>query len=274
MSILNSPVLWSLVSEDDGSTLEGQYEPQNMVENIAGAWAAQGTLGLAQPILQFIGGELDVITLDVKVYARFDPVWKFLQGPLFLKDEDFDVGDLVERIRNLPRATPELGRPMVYLFSVGEQVSKRVVVKSVGGIRYDRFRPMKPLGVGGGEIRGVLCSFELWRYEPFDGKALISAAESLVTPAKEGETFEHIAARVHGDPILGEALRRRNPDLRTLAPGDLVHVPDASILRRELLPLKPQSLFLRDGDAQRSNLLTTIELHGAAARSHVIREDF
>lgn len=271
---LFAPVKWSLVSEDGGPALEGQYTPQNVVENVSGAWAQQGTLGLLQPVLQFLGGELETITFDAKVFARFDPVFKFMKTPLMLKDEDFDVGDLVEQLRNLPRADEALGRPHVWIFSVGEQLTQRVIVKTVGGIRYDTFRPMKPLGAGGGEIRGVLCSFELWRYEPYDVKALVGASESLVTPAREGETYEHITARVYGDPALGEALRRRNPERRDLVAGDLVHVPKARTLRREVLPLTPQSLFLRTGTAQRALLLDTIALHGEPQGSHTVLEDF
>lgn len=275
MGILFSPAKWTLVSADAKSpTLEGQFEAQNLVENISGAWAQHATLGLTQPILQFLGGELETITLDVKVFARFDPIFKSLKGPLSLADEDFDVGDLVEVIRNLPRANPDLGRPEVWIFAIGEQFTQRVIVKSVGGIRYDRFRPMKPLGAGGGEIRGVLCSFELWRYEPYSVSTLTGAAESLVTPTKEGETYEHVAGRVHGDPLLGESLRRRNPDRRTLVAGDLVHVPEARILRRESLPLTPQSLFLRTGEAQRALLVDAIDIHGGTTPSHVVLGDF
>jgi hypothetical protein len=244
--------IWSLVSQDDGSSLEGQFPAMNVEENVSGMWATEGTLGLAQPILQFIRGELETISCEVRVYARHQGILGVTYGPIINVGIDKvsslasllagreDAQQIVEAIKNLARPDPALGRPHIWLFSIGDQFQQTVVIRGVGGIKYDKFRPED------GSIRGATFTLDMARY---------------VTPARTGETYEHIAARVHGSPLLGEALRRRNPERRDLVEGDLVHVPDAKILKREVIPLRPQSLFFKEGDAQRQLLLDTLEVH-------------
>lgn len=254
-------VKWTLVSRDDGTEIEGQFQAQNVRENVSGVWAQQGTLGLDQPILQFVRGELETIQFDVKVFARH-------RGTLGTGVNAEDIRTTVDQIRDLARRDPGLGRPHVWVFAIGEQFSQQVIIQSVGGIRYDRFRPSD------GSLRGVLFSMTLWRYEPYEPPGLTTVAESLVTSFKTGETYEHVAKRVHGDPLLGEALRRRNPDNRVPQEGDVVHVPSARTLRLESLPLTPQSLPLKDGDAQRENKVNAFEARGGTYFSHVLKTDF
>lgn len=270
---------WSLVSQDFGTEILGDFPPVDVVENVSAGWAEQTTLGLDQPILQFIGGRLDTVTFEARVWAKHQGL-----GGTGLGRQDVD--ETVAAIKNTVRRNPELGRPEVYLFSIvskgllrsigaflglkgpDPQLALQVVVRSVGGVRYDRFR-------GDGSIRGATFSIELARYEPYDVSVLTGEeAESLVTPTRTGETYEHIALRVHGDPILGEALRRRNPERRVLVEGDLVHVPSSRILRREITPLTPASTPLRDGDPQRENKLAAFEERGVAVGTHVLLKDW
>lgn len=266
-------VKWTLVSLDDGTEIEGQFQAQNVRENVSGAWAQQGTLGLDQPILQFVRGELETIQFNVKVFARHQGLLGLAGaagvGGIGAGIDAENIRATVDQIKNLARKDPDLGRPHVWVFAIGEEFSQQIVVQSVGGIRYDRFRPSD------GSLRGVLFSMTLWRYEPFvPPETTTVVAESLVTSFKTGETYEHVAKRVHGDPLLGEALRRRNPDNRIPQEGDLVHVPSARILRLESLPLIPQSIPLKEGDAQRENKVNAFDARGGTFLSHVLKTDF
>ena len=257
-------VVWNLDSLDTSAPLsiEGQFPATNLQENISGNWAEQSTLGLSQPLLQFVSGNLDTITCEVMVWAKH-------QGVIGTGLGADDIEETVNLIRRLPRVNPDLGRPMVYLFSIGTQFIRQVVVRSVGGIRYGRMRPKD------GTLRQVIFTLDMAAYQPFDPASFTGeAAESLVTPAKDGDSYEHIANRVHGDATLGEALRRRNPERRRLTAGDLVHVPRASILRKEITPLTPASLFLQDGDAQRDLFNDTLAAHASDILSHVVLTDF
>ena len=272
--LLFQDVVWTLISLDTETEIIGQFPPTNLVENVSGVWASEGTLGLEQPILQFIRGAQETISLDVKVWAKHQGLLGTGSGADDLT-EPGSAGLLgggqpgrasVDDIRNLARANPDLGRPEVWVFSVGEQFSQQVVVQSVGGIRYDRMRPKD------GTLRGVLFRLSMMRYVEYNLDTVIGASESLVVPAKEGDYYEIIANRVYGDAILGEALRRRNPDMRDLAVGDRVHVPQARTLRGEL-KLVPQSTPLTSGTAQRTNLINTLEIHGEDVPTFVALEN-
>jgi hypothetical protein len=278
---LANHVTWSLSSMDfPGLEYTGDFPPIEVTENISGSWAEQKTLGLIQPILQFTGGNLETIEISIKVWAKHQGIL----GTGLLTD---DIETRVEQIKDLPRPFPGLNRPQVWLFAMvpkssflsavisqainlkgpTPQLSQQVVVTSVGGIKYDPFR-------GDGSLRGATFDISMSRYEPFDINNTATEAESLVTPAITGETYEHVAKRVHGDPNLGEALRRRNPDKLILREGDLVHVPSAKILRRESLPLTPQSLPLKNGDSQRQNILAAFQDRGGPQYTHVLKKDW
>lgn len=255
MGLFDSPaVTWSLVSLDKGTKLEGQFEPQNLTENVGGVWASEGTIGLDQPILQFIRGEQETISCDVKIWAKHHGLFGFGKGD--------NISETRDKIRDLARRDSDLGRPHIYLFSVGEEFSQQVVVKSVGGIRYDRMRPKD------GSLRGVLFHLEMLRYVEYDTTSLLSAnvAESLVIPAKDGDDYEGIAQRMYGDARLGEVLRRRNPDKRVIVVGDLIHIPPANRVRSEL-SLTPASLFLKDAPAQASVFNDVLALRSQSKRS-------
>lgn len=272
---------WALVSQDfPGHEILGDFPPVDLIENVSATWVEQSTLGLSQPILQFVGGTADTFSFQARVWAKHQGIL----GTGLLRD---DVDEKVAEIKAAARAHPDLGRPEVFLFAIASvglarsigtllgikapepQIAVQVVVRSVGGIRYDRFR-------GDGSMRGAIFSMDLVRYEPYDAEALVTTqeAESLVTPARTGESYEHIAARVHGDPTLGEALRRRNPERPVLAVEDLVHVPSARILRREITPLTPQSLALRSGDEQRENKLAAFKARGGPVSTHVLLKNW
>jgi hypothetical protein len=262
---------WILdASEDGGPTIEGEFTALNVVENISGKWSEQSTLGMEQPVLQFICGELETITLDVKVWAKWhDPtgLLSAAASAIGLDPKWSDILEHVDEIKNLARKNPDIGRPHIYLFSLGSQLVQTVVVKSVGGIRYDRVRPLD------GTLRGVLFSLTLARYVPYGEEAFSGQTnESLVVFAYKGETYEGIAERVYGDPVVGEALRRRNPDKTELEAGDQIHVPPARTLSREVKPLTPQSLFLKRAEAQRDVLIDVISVRGASVDSFILTE--
>ena len=72
--------------------------------------------------------------------------------------------------------------------------------------------------------------------------------ESLIIPFFENESYESLTQRVYGTPHLGEALRRRNPELTSPKAGDFVHIPPASILASGRTSV-PQSKTLDDSNS-------------------------
>jgi hypothetical protein len=258
-------------TEDGGPLIEGEYVGQNLTEDIRGNWSETPTLGREQPILQFINGECDKLTMDVKAWAKFhDPTGLLSAAALALGIDPKwgDIGDFVEQIKALPRKDPDKGRPFIFLFTMGSQIAQTVIVESVGGVRYDPIRPFD------GTLRGALFRFTLKRYTPYGQEAFSTRTnESLVVFAREGEMYEQITERVYGDAAVGEALRRRNPDKTSLSAGDQIHVPPQRTLAKEVKPLTPQSLALKRNDAQRELLLDALRVRGVSVDSFIIRNE-
>jgi len=262
-NIFQKEVIWTLASLDvPGVGVEGQFRPNNLVENVSGEWAEVATLGLQQPILQFMRGSLETISFDAKVWAKHAGVFGTGAGA----DE---IKELVDTIRNLPRVDENLGRPHVFTFTWTEDYQQDVVVRSVGGIRYDSARPEYLLGAKPASLRGVMFRIEMARYVEYAVADLVAASESLIIYAKLGDTFEVIAKRLYGDANLGEVLRRRNPgyEVTGLTEGDRLHIVPKATARREH-NAKRQSLALRRGASQEELFRSTLDKRSADYRSH------
>ncbi len=235
--LFQQPVVWTMTSQDDGSFFEGQFRPTALTENISAVYSDVGTLGMGQPIVQFIRGNVDTITFTAKCWAYSQGLLGTGLGKNSLATDDIE--EMVDGIKAMCRIDADLGRPHVYILTVGGTFERQVVVQSVGGIKYDNMRPFD-----GGSMRGVTFDITCLRYVAFGETA--TANESLIYRAKSGDFYESICASVYKRPILGEALRRRNPERRDLQEGDPVHVPPANVLNREL-DLKPQATALKPG---------------------------
>lgn len=207
---------WSLTSLDDGHVVKGQFLPTDLREDMGASYASVGTLGRRQPILQYDNETDHVMTFTAKVWAKH-------QGVAGLGQDEIE--ELVDAIKATVKPDPDLGRPHVFTFQAGESVALQAcVVTGIGGISYDRMRPLD------GSLRGVSFQMRLQEFVEYDTSLTGTGAESLVLALKENEGFEHIARRVYGDAEAGEALRRRNPDKVVPAVGDLVHLPPKSKL--------------------------------------------
>ena len=247
---------WKLTSLDDGTEIEGQYAPSNLRHTVGANYSQMATLGRSQPILQWDGDVLETMTFDAKVFAKH-------QGLLGLGINADEIEDLVDAIKDTVR-TGDKGRPHVFVFTAGEYFEFQCVVKSVGGIVYDRMRPSD------GSLRGVMFRMELWRYDEYDTSLSGEGAESLVLPFQGNESFESFGVRVYGDPATGEALRRRNPALVVPSAGDLLHLPPKNKLMRRFSTL-PQTDALRYGSNEdsKSVLLDALSRH-KSYRSHTL----
>jgi hypothetical protein len=266
--LLQKEVIWTLTSLDrPGTGVEGQFRPSNLTENVSGAWAEVSTLGLQQPILQFMRGNLETISFDAKIWAKHSGVLGTGLG-------SDNIKQIVDNIRNLPRADPTLGRPHVFTFTWSEEFQQDVVVRSVGGIRYDHARPESMLGSKPSSLRGVMFRMDLARYVEYDVAALVGASESLIIYAKQGDTFEIIAKRLYGDAKLGEVLRRRNPESEVLGltEGDRLHILPKVTARHEYSP-KRQSLALKKATAQTALFNAVLDKRSVSRRSHVFHGD-
>lgn len=227
--LLLPSLAWKLTSLDTSEVVEGQFIPQDLTENIGADYTTTTTTARGAPFVHFSSEGGRSITFTARVFAKHQGLFGVLQD---------EVEDLVSKIRKTPKVDSDLGRPHVWLFEAGQYVSMNCVVRSVGGITYDRMRPLD------GSLRGISCRFDLLEFVDYSTRSE-TANESLVVPILEGDSYELIASRHYGDPYVGEALRRRNPERPIPVAGETIHIPPKEKLMRGFRRV-PQSKVLAD----------------------------
>jgi hypothetical protein len=240
---LNSTSSWRLVSRDDGRTIQGQFEPTGLEHDLGADWKSQRGMGQRHSVLMYAGGEDEVIKFEARVWSHSSA-------------DNFWAEKLMRDLKASVAPDPDLGRPHIWDLHIGSH-STTVVVKSVGGIRYDRVRPEN------GQIRGALFRIELLRYKEYTVDARRSRAESLVLPFLERDSFETIALRGYNDPDAGEALRRRNPALRVPVVGEKLHLPPVQALLARFART-PRAPALQDDTRAETARAAHYELRSAA----------
>lgn len=212
---------WRLISLDDLTVISGQFAPTEVTEQYGARYASEDTLSRGQPIIQWDGDEVHEISFIARVWIHnelnFSPLDLVATGGRSLYD-------LMDEIKATVRPDPTLRRPRVFSLKIGGIKGLSMdscVVRNVGPIAYDRFLPTN------GARRGATFSIRCQAYDPYNISLEGSGApaESLVKPLYPGESFEQLAARVYGDPNLGEALRRRHPEYAIPVGGERIHLP-------------------------------------------------
>lgn len=218
-----------------------------------------------------------------------------VSGPLF---SNGSVKDQIELLKSFARkenteSSPAFGRQHRCLLEIGTEFSFEVFCRSPGGISYDDIR-------SDGTIRGASFEMEFVKIKSqnlseqagVSTAAKIKSVIGVVTTvaggisainasrrdklvnipggslhridkffiAKEGDTYEKVAAREYGNPMLGVTLRSAQPDKIDLKPEDKYF----TVNRREILqiPIEPRSVALRDGVESKALLEAFLALRG------------
>jgi hypothetical protein len=226
--------LWTLSDLDRGVDVVGQFTPQGLRKTVSGGLAQGGSVGRDFPIVQWVRGELEVVTFSARLWAK--------------DSTDLTVSQRLTQLENLVRRASDLRRPPICSFSLGSLATVAIdcLVKSIGGVSYDDVRP-------DGTLRGATLDVTLWRYEEVTLRATdpsVPASMTRIRRSKKGDTYESIALQEYADPELGVLLRQLNPriagmPLADLNPLDPVHVfPEEFLLT---LPIEPEFHAFRSG---------------------------
>jgi len=269
------PVNWRIKNLDSGEIIEPQYpidEQQGMAVTFGSQLAQQGRFGFEDPIIQFIQGKTKTYTFETVLYNEFslqDTALMFgdIQGgeafPVTAGGAKF-AGDSkavqnanearrafkkrLDQFETISKKDPKLGRPPIcqLLYGARESYSATVLVQDgdqqVVSLQND------------GTPREVRISLVLVRYVPFSQSQIDPskpAKESFYLIASAAEqSYEAIARRFYGQPLLGDRLRKRHAG-SPLAPqvGDRVKIPDRSIVLQEIVDPEAHMLSLEDEDA-------------------------
>jgi len=204
---------WKLIDLDTGEEYTGQYPATGVQEEYGTSYTEVWALGRDEPVVQWIHGQSRSVRLEVRLFA---------------KDRTDDIKDRLDVLKAAVTLDQELGRPHIFRFVLGTALNERVVVESIGNIRYDSLR-------NDGSLRGAVLSVQLKRYKPFDIEQSDPNASPVSTRyyrAATGETFEHVARILYFNANLGDLLRRLHPQYAILEEGDLIVAPDAKEIRK------------------------------------------
>jgi hypothetical protein len=233
---------WYMIAQEDspgmsrGYRVTGQFTPQQITQNIGADIAEAGGYSRLSPIIQWVGGKLRTFTFQARLFSGHR--------------DDHTAAEKLAELEYLTEPHGDLGRPplMTFFWGIAIRDGFSCFVESLGGIRYDEIRD-------DGSLRGVTLSITLKKWSPFRFEQVVTN-QGEQTPThivKHGETYEMIAHREYGDPMLGVLLRQMNPrypmtkkapkGVADLQPGEEVKIYPIRDLRRK--PIRPECHVLK-----------------------------
>lgn len=204
---------WYLTNLDDGQTIKGQFEPEELTENLSVRYSKQTVLNRQTPIIQFLSGDVDTITFKATMFNR-----DALTGNV---EQDLEV------LKEWRKREKSKGRPPILSFRVGDSMVSMAecVIESLGGVRYS-----SPTLLG--KLRKVELSITLLKYTSYSLEGT-PPSETRYHRAAYGDYYEMLCAREYGSPILGDVIRKRHPQYPNIQTGNVIKLPSVEAIRNE-----------------------------------------
>ena len=201
--------------------LDVQFNPTEYTLSKGAQIAEIGIYGIDSPILQFVRGQNQRLTLDLYFDTSRDG----------LDESATPVTDLTEPFFQLVKMQPATHAPPRIQFTWGLGLSFKAIVESV----QQKFTLFNPNGV---PLRATL-SMVFREYKTLEDQLvelkLESADHTKVHVVRRGETLSAIAAALYGDPRQWRTIADMNPEVtnpRRPAPGTLLVIPPLVEFRR------------------------------------------
>lgn len=251
MSATEAARRWRLISVDPGVNvqIDGQYPIAEIADAQPAGFDRPPASGTSRPLV-----------ISVANGAR---VVRFQSEARSLHYSD-DLEPLIGQLRALRTMDATLGRHPRFRFE-GPGVT---IVGKVTGC---------PLTIGPAWVTGLprYVRFELTIEEDPEPLKLETAdtanRETVYVVPRDGETFEHLAGRLYGDPRRGDLIRRENPEqaivwefARPLASSPVrILEPDHPSSRRAVSPASTSLGALGRGEGMEARLLALSRARGA-----------
>ncbi len=193
-----------------------QFNPTEYTLNKAAQIAEIAIYGIDSPILQFVRGQTEKLTLDL-----FFDTTTLGNG---LGEDGQDVNELTNPFYQLVKIQPKTHAPPRIRFTWGEGLSFKAIVESV----QRKFTLFSPKGV---PLRATL-SVAFREYKTIEDQVaelnLQSADHTRTRVVQQGDTLSRIAAQEYNDPTAWRAIADANPGIenpRSLQPGMVLRIP-------------------------------------------------
>lgn len=250
---------WSLKNNDTGQIISGQYLPEGYQENVTANFQDITTTNIQEPFNQWINGNAETANFKVRIFTH---------SPLLSVKND------IETLKKSIQRDARLNRPPNYIFTYGTEISYFCNITNVAPVEYDEIDNTV------GTIRGARFTLGLRKLTNLptgnelgsfkSDLGIISGVGSLIQDisnlifipggslhtksrtisAKQGDTFESLAQREYGDALVGDILRRTQPEKADLKPGDdVIMVDDTEVFQ---IKVTPQSHMLKDNSEVRA----------------------
>lgn len=212
------PVVWKLIpidGQNNSATIKGQFIPEDYTEHLATVWNDLEIPTRIEPLMQWAHGEAETTSFTTRLWAET------------MLD---NVGDQIDAIRAAVIPLQAYGRPPLYWFQWGK-LGYKVLVMSVGGIRFTELWP-------DGRVKGVQFQITLRRWndtltiKELDPTAPVT--KSLHKPIVQYDTYESLAGRYYGDPMIGVLLRQESL-VAFPKPGSMVALADLTLYQNRLI---------------------------------------
>ena len=214
---------WTLDNIDTGERLEGQFGPINPTENPGNPnYAEHSSLNRDKPITMYTHGNADTFAFGIQWYAEHET--------------DETPAKKIAVLKKWIKRMDDLARPPLVYFYVGDDAQLSfgpATIINIGDIVY--FDPPKHLG----GIRGVTTTVGLKAYTKWSLQSK-PAPETRYHHSRQGDYYELVAWQEYRNPMLGDVVRKRNPEKVSLAVGDIVPLPSAEAIRSTTV--KPRSI--------------------------------
>jgi hypothetical protein len=196
-----------------GKLLQVQFNPTEYTLNKGAQIAEIGIYGIDSPILQFVRGQNETLSLEL-----FFDSSEHGMGEGAIKD----VRELTRPFYQLVKIQPETHAPPRIRFTWGEGLTFKAVVERV----QQRFNLFNPQGI---PIRATLTlSLREYRTLQEQVKELKSADHSKRRVVQRGETLSRIAAEEYRNPGMWRVIADANPllnDPLRPPPGMILLIP-------------------------------------------------
>lgn len=206
--------------------MDVQFNPTEYTLTKSAQIAEIGIYGIDSPILQFVRGQNEKLTMDL----FFDT--SSMSGGM--GDKAISVKTLTEPFYQLCKIQSRTHAPPRIRFTWSEALSFKAIVESV----QQKFTLFNPKGV---PLRATLSvTFREYKTleEQLSELKLESVDHTKRRIAQRGDTLSRIAAEEYGDPRLWRHIAEANPDAgspRRLRPGQVLVIPPLETFSRPLV---------------------------------------
>lgn len=243
---------WYIRNEDTGEIVQGQFPAEMVEKSIKNSWEQHTALSRSRSITQFINSESDKLNFSSMFFASDSGKFE-------------DVQSKIQKLESWAKASLT-GPPPVVTFWVGNGHLERTCVIDSMASKY-----MEPASEG--DLRHVVFTINFLAYDAFS----LSDTELFETRyhrGRERDYYEMLCFREYKLPLLGDVIRKRNPEQPQVTPGSIIPLPSVEAIRSEKVEPKSVPLataFGRKDTPQRALRIDMFNRRNRPYTSHIVR---